>query len=285
VKVRCVTSQDHELDEALDNELIWLCEAAIEKAQRVSFKMSIVNTNRTVGTMLSSQITKKWGEAGLPDDTIHVRFNGSAGQSFGAWLVKGVTLELEGDCNDYVGKGLSGGRLVVYPPKASKFSPEENVIVGNVVLYGATGGEAYFRGRAAERFCVRNSGAKTVIEGIGDHGCEYMTGGCVIILGPTGRNFAAGMSGGIAYVWDVDGSFHKNCNHGMVELEELENEEEISEIQSLIECHHRYTGSGVAETVLSHWEHVIPEFVKVMPVDYRRILENQQLQKTGTEAA
>ena len=285
VKVLCTISQDHGLDKALDNELIWLCESAIEEAERVTLDVPILNTNRTVGTLLSSQITRRRGEASLPDDTIRIRFKGSAGQSFGAWLVKGVTLELEGDCNDYVGKGLSGGRLIVYPPEGSQFPPEENIIVGNVVLYGATGGEAYFRGRAAERFCVRNSGVKAVIEGVGDHGCEYMTGGRVVILGPTGRNFAAGMSGGIAYVWDDDGSFRKNCNREMVTLEAVDSDEETAEIRSLIECHHSYTGSGVAGTVLSHWESMIPEFVKVMPVDYKRILEErEQLQETGTPA-
>ncbi|MEE8141975.1 MAG: glutamate synthase subunit alpha, partial [Planctomycetota bacterium] len=203
-------------------------------------------------------------------------FKGSAGQSLASWLVKGVTIELEGDANDYVGKGLSGGRLIIYPPQVSRFPAEENILVGNVVLYGATGGEAYFRGRAAERFCVRNSGARTVIEGVGDHGCEYMTGGRVVILGPTGRNFAAGMSGGIAYVWDTAGDFRETCNLGMVELERLESEEEIAELKELIERHHRYTGSTVAEKVLSQWDSILPQFVKVMPTDYKRFLEEQE---------
>ena len=283
VEVHCTTSQDHALDKALDNELIQRCKKAIEKGKEVRLEMPIRNTNRTVGTMLSHEIAKRWGEESLPDGTIHIRFEGSAGQSLGAWLVKGVTLELEGDANDYVGKGLSGGRLILYPPRTSRFLPEENVIVGNVVLYGATSGEAYFRGRAAERFCVRNSGARAVIEGVGDHGCEYMTGGRVVILGPTGRNFAAGMSGGIAYVWDTASDFKENCNLEMVELEGLEDEEEIAELRELIERHQQYTGSTVAAKVLELWESVLPQFVKVMPTDYKRFMEEQE-QQQGVEA-
>ena len=183
-----------------------------------------------------------------------------------------MTLELEGDANDYVGKGLSGGRLVIYPPKESTFIPEENIIVGNVCLYGATGGQAFFRGRAAERFCVRNSGAHTVIEGVGDHGCEYMTGGRVVILGPTGRNFAAGMSGGIAYIWDPNDEFLRNCNLGMVALEKVENEEDVDELKTLIELHQNYTASTVATSVLDRWDETLPQFVKVMPTDYKRVL-------------
>ncbi|MFB3141618.1 MAG: glutamate synthase large subunit, partial [Acidobacteriota bacterium] len=283
VEVYCTTSQDHALDKALDNELIKDCKRALEKGDEVRLEMPIRNINRTVGTMLSHEIAKRWGEESLPDGTIHIRFNGSAGQSLGAWLVKGVTIELEGDANDYVGKGLSGGRLIIYPPRTARFLPEENVIVGNVVLYGATGGEAYFRGRAAERFCVRNSGARTVIEGVGDHGCEYMTGGRVVILGPTGRNFAAGMSGGIAYVWDTAGDFKENCNLEMVVLEGLEDEEEIAELRELIERHQQYTGSTVAAKVLELWESVLPQFVKVMPTDYKRFMEEQE-QQQGVEA-
>ncbi len=283
VGVYCTDTQDHALDKALDNELIRRCEQAIEKGKEVSLEMPCQNINRTVGTMLSHEIAKRWGEESLPDGTIHIRFNGSAGQSLGAWLVKGVTIELEGDANDYVGKGLSGGRLIIYPPRTSQFLPEENIIVGNVVLYGATSGEAYFRGRAAERFCVRNSGARAVIEGVGDHGCEYMTGGRVVILGPTGRNFAAGMSGGIAYVWDTAGDFKEKCNLEMVELEGLENEEEIAELRELIERHQQYTGSTVAEQVLEQWESVLPQFVKVMPTDYKRFMEEQE-QQQGVEA-
>jgi glutamate synthase domain-containing protein 3 len=283
VEVYCTTSQDHALDKALDNELIKDCKRALEKGDEVRLEMPIRNINRTVGTMLSHEIAKRWGEESLPDGTIHLRFNGSAGQSLGAWLVKGVTIELEGDANDYVGKGLSGGRLIIYPPRTARFLPEENVIVGNVVLYGATGGEAYFRGRAAERFCVRNSGAQAVIEGVGDHGCEYMTGGRVVILGPTGRNFAAGMSGGIAYVWDTAGEFKENCNLEMVVLEDLEDKTEIAELRELIERHQQYTGSTVAEQVLAQWRSILPQFVKVMPTDYKRYMEEQE-QQQGVEA-
>ncbi len=283
LEVYCTTSQDHALDKALDNELIKDCKRALEKGDEVRLEMPIRNINRTVGTMLSHEIAKRWGEESLPDGTIHLRFNGSAGQSLGAWLVKGVTIELEGDANDYVGKGLSGGRLIIYPPRTARFLPEENVIVGNVVLYGATGGEAYFRGRAAERFCVRNSGARAVIEGVGDHGCEYMTGGRVVILGPTGRNFAAGMSGGIAYVWDTAGEFKENCNLEMVVLEDLEDKTEIAELRELIERHQQYTGSTVAEQVLAQWRSILPQFVKVMPTDYKRYMEEQE-QQQGVEA-
>ncbi|MEE2840191.1 MAG: glutamate synthase large subunit [Acidobacteriota bacterium] len=284
VAVHCTIAQDHGLDKALDKELIRKCSPAIEKAEHVTLNLPIRNTNRTVGTMLSNAIARKWGEESLPAGTIHIKFSGSAGQSLAAWLVEGVTIELEGDANDYVGKGLSGGRLIIYPPKRASFLSEENVIVGNVVLYGATGGEAYFRGCAAERFCVRNSGARAVIEGIGDHGCEYMTGGRAVVLGPTGRNFAAGMSGGIAYVWDTAGNFSESCNHEMVDLERVEDEEETEELRGLIENHHRYTGSTVAEQILSQWESVLPQFVKVMPTDYKRYLEEQK-QEQGIEAA
>ncbi len=239
----------------------------------MSFELPILNTNRTVGTLLSHKLVKRWGEKGLPDDTIHIKFRGSAGQSFGAFLAHGITLELSGDANDYVGKGLSGGRVIIYPPAESSFVPEENILVGNVVLYGATGGQAFFRGRAAERFCVRNSGAWAVIEGIGDHGCEYMTGGRVVILGPTGRNFAAGMSGGVAYVWDRYGDFRVKCNLGMVELEEVIAEDDVAELLELIELHAEYTDSAVARDVLDNWESVVKQFVKVMPTDYKRVLE------------
>ncbi|MCA9218974.1 MAG: glutamate synthase subunit alpha, partial [Planctomycetales bacterium] len=253
VGVRCLIPQDHGLQFALDNHLVELAKPAIEKGERVHISLPIINTNRTVGTILSHNIAKKWGEGCLPDDTIHVKFHGSAGQSFGAFLARGVTLELEGDANDYVGKGLSGGRIIIYPPKESTFRAEENILVGNVVLYGATAGRAFFRGRAAERFCVRNSGAWAVIEGVGDHGCEYMTGGRAVILGPTGRNFAAGMSGGIAYVWDVDGDFRMKCNLATVELEPISENGDMSELLEMIELHYQYTGSAVAEKVLGNW--------------------------------
>jgi glutamate synthase (NADPH/NADH) large chain len=221
----------------------------------------------------------------LPDDTIHFRLYGSAGQSFGAFLARGVTLELVGDANDYVGKGLSGGRIVVYPPAGSSFIPDDNIIIGNVALYGATGGDAYFRGQAAERFCVRNSGARAVIEGVGDHCCEYMTGGRTVVLGPTGRNFAAGMSGGIAYVWDPEEEFLANCNLGLVELEKVETPEDVAELHGLIGRHCEYTGSTVAAEVLAHWDDRLPQFVKVMPTDYKRVLAERRRAATSGQPA
>jgi glutamate synthase domain-containing protein 3 len=244
--------------------------------------MAIRNTNRTVGTILSSHIARRYGMEGLPDlpgnppGTIKIKFNGSAGQSFGAFLSRGVTFELEGDTNDYVGKGLSGGRIIVYPPKGATFAPEENILIGNVVLYGAICGEAFFRGVAGERFGVRNSGGYAVVEGVGDHGCEYMTGGRVVVLGTTGRNFAAGMSGGLAYIWDRDGDFAKKCNMGMVALFPVKEESDIIELRSLIDKHYRYTHSTVARQVLANWDKVLPQFVKVYPLDYRRVIEEQQ---------
>jgi glutamate synthase domain-containing protein 3 len=209
----------------------------------------------------------------LPPDTIHFRFKGSAGQSFGAWLARGVTLEVEGDANDYVGKGLSGGRVIIYPPRTSPFKAEENILVGNVVMYGATSGEVFLRGQAAERFCVRNSGATAVVEGVGDHGCEYMTGGRVVVLGPTGRNFAAGMSGGVAYIWDPNNEFPARCNPEMVELESLEDTSEIGELRQLIERHVSYTDSAVGRRLLDDWPNAVRRFVKVMPTDYKRVLK------------
>ena len=269
----CTRPQNHGLEASLDmRKLVPLAKPALESGAQVFAEIKIVNTDRTVGTILSHKIAKRWGADCLPDDTIHFKLNGSAGQSFGAFLARGVTLELEGDANDYVGKGLSGGQLNLYPPKVSTFVPEENIIIGNVGLYGATGGTAFFRGRAAERFCVRNSGTRTVIEGVGDHGCEYMTGGRAVILGPTGRNFAAGMSGGIAYIWDPSDQFLANCNLGMVELEDVEAAEDIAELRQLIEQHQQCTGSTVAADLLARWEQALPEFVKVMPSDYKRVL-------------
>ena len=271
-----VHDQDHGLANALDNRLIELAEPALERGEKVYEELPIVNVNRVVGGMLSNHIVNGVGPAMLPDDTIRFKFTGSAGQSFGAWLAKGVTLEVEGDANDYVGKGLSGGRLVIYPPKSSPFSAEQQILIGNVVLYGATSGECFFRGIAAERFCVRNSGAHAVVEGVGDHGCEYMTGGRVVILGPTGRNFAAGMSGGIAYVFDEDGRFAERCNMGLVDLEPLTNNEDASEAKTLIEEHLSYTGSTVAAHVLDNWQTARKQFVKVMPRDYKRVLEERK---------
>ena len=272
----CQTPQDHGLDKSLDmTVLLDLCEPAIARGEKVTATLPIKNTNRVVGTILGNEISKRHWE-GLPEDTIHLTFQGSAGQSFGAFVPKGVTLELEGDANDYFGKGLSGGKLVLYPAKVAPFVAEENIIVGNVCFYGATGGEAYIRGIAGERFCVRNSGVRAVVEAIGDHGCEYMTGGKVVILGKTGRNFAAGMSGGIAYILDEVGDFATRCNMEMVGLETLEDPEEIREVQDMIQKHANYTGSTKAAQVLQQWEEMIPKFVKVMPRDYKRVLQHIQ---------
>ena len=271
-EVYCTKPQDHGLDKALDNRLIELAQPAITEGKQVRGELKIKNTNRTVGTMLSHEIAKAWGEELLPDETVRFKFEGSAGQSFGAWLAKGVTLELEGDANDYVGKGLSGGKIIVYPSHKATFVPAENVIIGNVVLYGAVEGKAFFRGRAAERFCVRNSGAWAVIEGVGDHACEYMTGGRAVILGDTGRNFGAGMSGGVAYVLDANDDFASKCNQEMVDLERLQHQEEITVLKELIEEHREYTGSAVADRLLQDWDNAVQTFVKVMPTDYRRVL-------------
>ena len=284
-EVHHTKSQDHGLERALDQKLIELARPALAKSKRVSIELPVVNTNRTIGTLLSHELMKVRGEHGLADDTIHVKLEGSAGQSFGAFLARGITLELEGDANDYVGKGLSGGRLVVYPPKKSRFLPEENILIGNVALYGATSGDAFFRGRAAERFCVRNSGARTVIEGVGDHGCEYMTGGRAVILGPTGRNFAAGMSGGIAWVWDPRGELRRKLNPEMVQLEVVGSGAQASELRDLIEAHHRLTGSSVAARVLEHWTTALEEFVQVMPVDYKRVLAEDERKQAAAAAA
>ena len=249
-----IHDQDHELDKALDNKLIPLAEPALKRGEKVHAQLPIVNTNRVVGAMLSNKVITDVGPEMLPDDTIHFKFDGSAGQSLGCWLAKGITLEVEGDANDFVGKGMSGGRVIVYPPKNSTFTPEDNIVIGNVALYGATSGEAYFRGIAAERFCVRNSGASAVVEGVGDHGCEYMTGGRVVVLGSTGRNFAAGMSGGIAYIWDPQGQFAGNCNAEMVDLDPLETDADIAELKQLISNHAQFTGSTVAQRVLDNWD-------------------------------
>jgi glutamate synthase (ferredoxin) len=253
--------------------LLELCEPALARGQRVTASLPIRNVNRVAGTILGSELTRRYGEAGLPDDTIHLKFTGSAGQSFGAFVPKGITLELEGDANDYFGKGLSGGKMIVYPPEGSTFAAEDNVVVGNVAFYGATGGEAYVRGLAGERFCVRNSGVAAVVEGVGDHGCEYMTGGRVVVLGKTGRNFAAGMSGGIAYVLDQEGDFAARCNRAMVDLERLTDPAEGVEIKAMVQRHADLTGSALAWRVLLRWDELVDQFVKVLPQDYRRVLE------------
>jgi glutamate synthase domain-containing protein 3 len=266
-----VHAQDHEIAGVLDHELIDRCRPALDHKKPVRLELPIRNSNRATGTMLGARISKLYGAQGLPDDTIHLAFHGSAGQSFGAFIPRGLTLELHGDANDYTGKGLSGGRMIVRPPAGSTFAPEENIIVGNVVLYGATSGEAYFGGMAGERFAIRNSGAHAVVEGVGDFGCEYMTGGYVVVLGETGPNFASGMSGGLAYVLDESGRFDSRCNHDMVDLEGLEQED--SEIlRGLIERHVQYTGSPKGRHVLNAWERLLPRFVKIFPRDYKRVL-------------
>jgi glutamate synthase (NADPH) large chain len=269
---RCLVSQNHGLEQALDYKLIDHARDALETGASIELKLPIRNIHRTVGAMLSGEITRRTGSAGLPDDTVRFHFYGSAGQSFGAFLVKGVTLTLEGDANDYVGKGLSGGRIVVYPPKDSRFSPEENIIVGNVALYGATGGEAFFNGMAGERFAVRNSGATAVVEGVGDHACEYMTRGLVVVLGSTGRNFAAGMTGGFAYVPDEAGEFRSaRCNRDSVELETLNADDEAL-VKDLIRRHWSLTGSPRAQRILDEWKTMMPKFIKVFPHEYKRVL-------------
>ena len=269
----CTMKQDHGIEKSLDmTTLLKICEPAIKKGRKVHSRLPIRNVNRVVGTIVGYEISKLHGLEGLPDDTITLDFVGSAGQSFGAFAPRGLTLRLEGDANDYVGKGLSGGKIIIQPSPESDFAAEKNMIIGNVALYGATGGEVYIRGMAGERFCVRNSGACTVVEAVGDHGCEYMTGGRVVVLGPTGRNFAAGMSGGIAYILDTDGTFHTNCNLDMVDLDRVENAEEVAELKSMIERHARLTGSTRAAEVLAAWEETLPKFVKVLPKDYKRVL-------------
>ncbi len=285
----CTEEQDHGLDKSLDKtELLKACEPAILRGEKVRTELPIRNVHRVVGTLTGSEITRRHGPNGLPEDTVRINFKGSAGQSFGAFLPKGMTFILEGDANDYIGKGLSGGKIIVYPPAGSSFAPEENIIVGNVAFYGATSGEAYIRGMAGERFCVRNSGISAVVEAVGDHGCEYMTGGRVVVLGPTGRNFAAGMSGGIAYVLDENDDFARRCNQQMVGLERLEDLEEIAELKVLVKRHAEFTKSQLAFRIIVLWEDYVPKFVKVIPKDYKRMLHAmkrvQEAGLTGDEA-
>jgi glutamate synthase (NADPH/NADH) large chain len=298
VAIRHCEAQDHGLDKALDHVLIAQAKPALEQQEPVQIDVAIKNVNRTVGAMLSGEVAKRYGHAGLPEDTIHIRARGTAGQSFGAFLAQGITLELQGEANDYVGKGLSGGRIAIYPPPEAKIIPEDNIIVGNTVLYGAITGECYFRGVAGERFAVRNSGALAVVEGVGDHGCEYMTGGTVIVLGQAGRNFAAGMSGGLAFVLDETGDFKQRCNLAMVALEPVPEEDLAIEkheqgvelethgrvdvdhvaqsdayiLRTLIQRHLLYTGSERARVILQNFDAYLPKFVKIMPVEYRRAL-------------
>ncbi|MCK6473891.1 MAG: glutamate synthase large subunit [Planctomycetes bacterium] len=279
-----VSAQDHGIDAVLDQELLKACAPALERGEKVRLERAIRNTDRTTGTILGSEITRRHPE-GLKDGTVRIAFTGSAGQSFGAFLPKGVALSLEGDSNDFLGKGLCGGRLSVFPPKGSSFAAEESVIVGNVVGYGATSGSIFIRGIAGERFCVRNSGANAVVEGVGDHGCEYMTGGRVVVLGKTGRNFAAGMSGGIAYVLDEHGRFARHCNTEMVDLEPVQDAEEAAALRKLVEQHHKETGSLVAKRALEHWDAALRSFVKVMPRDYKRALEQLKTEQPQPQEA
>jgi glutamate synthase (ferredoxin) len=279
----CSMPQDHGVERSLDaTTLLGLAAPALERGEKVDVTLPIRNVNRVVGTMTGSELTRRHGPAGLPPGTITFRFQGSAGQSFGAFIPRGMTLTLEGDANDYIGKGLSGGTVAVFPPRGSAFVPEQNVIVGNVALYGATGGEAFFRGMAGERFAVRNSGASAVVEGVGDHACEYMTGGRVVVLGRTGRNFAAGMSGGVAYVLDPEGGFPVRCNQEMVGLSRVEDPEELASLRALLERHVALTGSQQGRALLEGWATQAAQLVKVLPHDYRRMLEAQrQLRAKG----
>lgn len=304
--------QNHGLDGVLDHRLIAQARPALDARQAVRIDTSIRNTDRTTGAMLSGQVARRYGHAGLPDDTIQICLTGTAGQSFGAFLARGVTLDLTGQANDYVGKGLSGGRIIIAPSPASRLRAEDNIIIGNTVLYGAIAGECYFRGVAGERFAVRNSGALAVVEGTGDHACEYMTGGVVVVLGPTGRNFAAGMSGGVAYVLDEEGSFALRANKAMVALETLSDQEDTLKVrvlhdgwsalaraelpesglrhdaqrlQILVARHAVYTGSEPAKRVLEHWRELLPKFVKIMPLDYRRALQDLRQQQAKAPIA
>jgi glutamate synthase (NADPH/NADH) large chain len=305
--------QEHGLENALDHVLIEQAQPALENGKAVVINTPIHNVNRTFGAMLSGEVAKRYGHKGLPDDTIAIKVKGTAGQSFGAFLAQGISIELEGEGNDYVGKGMSGGRIAIYPPKDCPIDPAENIIVGNTVLYGAISGECYFSGVAGERFAVRNSGAIAVVEGVGDHGCEYMTGGVVVVLGKTGRNFAAGMSGGVAYVLDGDGSFDQLCNLSMVELEPIPEEDDALEIAAhqggdmethgrvhimsdmtrndaqrlkhLIQNHKHYTGSRRAQHILENWNDYLPRFIKVMPVDYRAALKEIQAKQASSATA
>ncbi|MCB1101275.1 MAG: glutamate synthase subunit alpha, partial [Kiritimatiellae bacterium] len=270
----CSRTQDHGLDKALDHHLIEQARPALERGEKVTFDLRVKNINRTVGTMLSHEISKRYGEDGLPDDTITVNVKGACGQSFSAFGARGITFNVRGDANDYFGKGLSGAKLIIQPPAEATYVAEENILIGNVAFYGAIKGEAYIRGLAGERFCVRNSGVRTVVEGVGDHGCEYMTGGVMVCIGPTGRNFAAGMSGGIAFIYDHDGKFgSERCNHELVDLEAVESDEDLAILKSMLENHVAYTDSPVAAGLLADWKASVSQFVKIMPRDYRAALE------------
>ena len=272
-----VITQKHDIDRVLDREIISRCYPAIESGMPVELEFPICNTDRSVGAMLSGVIAKKFSNNGLPDNTINCTFKGAAGQSFGAFLAHGISFRLEGDANDYVGKGLSGGKILIVPPQGSSFKPQENIIAGNTILYGATSGEIYINGRVGERFCVRNSGATAVVEGVGDHCCEYMTGGRTVVLGSTGRNFAAGMSGGIAYVWNPDGDFDYFCNMEMVELSLIEEMADNRELYKLISNHYRHTHSPLAGAMLDDWDNYVGQFIKVIPIEYKKVLHDEKV--------
>jgi glutamate synthase domain-containing protein 3 len=285
--IRNLTTQNHGLHLKKDNSIIARAKEALESQTPVVIEDEITNLDRTMGTMLSYEVSKRYGKDGLPDDTIRLKLKGHGGQSMAFTLAKGITMTVEGDANDYTGKGLSGGKIAVYPAPhvvQNGFAPHEHVIVGNVCLYGATSGKAFFRGKAGERFAVRNSGALAVVEGVGDHGCEYMTGGVVVCLGATGRNFAAGMSGGIAYLYDPHNKFPARCNMGLVGLERIDTDDEAAEVQRYIQEHVAMTGSSVGQALLDDWDHQVSHFVKVMPHDYKRVLE-ERAQAAVAEAA
>ena len=283
--IRHVIDQDHGVSTVKDVTLIDAAQEAIEHEKEISLEYTIANTDRAIGAMLSGVIAKKYGGKGLPEHTLNVKFKGSAGQSFGAFLVPGVNFKLEGEANDYLGKGLSGGRISVLPPIRSNFEAEKNTIAGNTLLYGATSGEVYINGRVGERFAVRNSGAVAVVEGVGDHCCEYMTGGRVVVLGQTGRNFAAGMSGGVAYVWNKDGNFDYFCNMEMVELSLIEEASYRKELHELIRQHYLYTGSKLARTMLDNWNHYAEQFIQVVPIEYKKVLQEEQMRKLQQKIA
>ena len=279
------TAQHHNIDSVLDQSMIKAAAEALDNQKEVSLEYSIANTDRSVGAMLSGAVATKYGQNGLPDETINVKFKGSAGQSFGAFLTHGINFKLEGEANDYLGKALSGGRIAVMPPIRSNFNAEENTIAGNTLLYGATSGEVYINGMVGERFAVRNSGAIAVVEGVGDHCCEYMTGGRVVVLGETGRNFAAGMSGGVAYVWDKNHNFDYFCNMEMVELSLIEDSASRKELHELIRQHYLYTGSQLARTMLDDWNHYVDDFIQVTPIEYKRVLAEEQMRKLQQKIA
>ncbi|MDB4545173.1 glutamate synthase-related protein, partial [bacterium] len=281
VQVYCTVDQDHALDDVLDWKILEQAQTSIQTRQRVEIESEIKNTDRSVGAILSHHVVKTHGPDGLPENTICINFKGSAGQSLGAFLAGGISIQVEGDANDYVGKGMSGGRVVVRPPRSATFAAEDNIIIGNVALYGATAGEAYFCGVAAERFAVRNSGAVAVVEGVGDHGCEYMTGGRVVILGAIGRNFAAGMSGGIAYLYDPDDCLLNNLNLELVEIDSVHSQEDRDELHEMIKKHAQFTESNVATAILEQWDSAVGAFKKIIPSLYRKILEQKSAESLG----